>query len=58
MESEDQEEGMAKAGIDERVPPLLREVEFVRAQRGPATRWVDLKGGDRTVKYVALPAAA
>lgn len=62
LESEDQEEDVAEAeaeaGIDERVPPPAREVEFVRVQRGPATRWVDLKGSDGTVKYVALPAAA
>jgi hypothetical protein len=60
LESEDQEEdvGEAEAGMDERVPPPAREVEFVRVQRGPATRWVDLKGGDGTVKYVALRAAA
>jgi hypothetical protein len=63
LESEDLEEDVAEveveAGIDERVPPPAREVECVRVQRGPATRWVDLKGGDGTVKYVApLPAAA
>jgi hypothetical protein len=40
------------------VPPPGRELECVRVQRGPATRWVDLKGRDGTVKYVALPAAA
>jgi hypothetical protein len=60
LESEGQEEDVAEveAGIDERVPPPAREVEFVRVQRGPATRWVDLKG-DGTVKHVApLPAAA
>ena len=60
LESEDQEEDMAEAeaGIDERVPPPPREVEFVRVQRGPATRWVDLKSGDGTVKYVAPLSAA
>jgi hypothetical protein len=62
LESEDQEEDVAEAeaaaGMDERVPPPAREVEFVRVRRGPATRWVDLKGGDGTVKYVALRAAA
>ena len=60
LESEDEElgEAEAEAGIDERVPPPAREVEYVRVQRGPATRWVDLKGGDGTVKYVAPHAAA
>jgi len=59
LESEDLEEDVAEEDIDERVPPPAREVECVRVQRGPATRWVDLKGGDGTVKYVApLPAAA
>ena len=60
LESEEQEEDVAEgeAGIDECVPPPAREVEFVRVQRGPATRWVDLKGSDGTVKYVALLAAA
>ena len=36
--------------------PPPREVEYVRVQRGPATRWVDLKGGAAgggTAKYVA-----
>ena len=48
---EEEEEGS-------RVPPPPREVEYVRVQRGPATRWVDLKGGAGggvTAKYVALP---
>lgn len=59
LESEDQDQEEDMAGIDERVLPPAREIEFVRVQRGPATRWVDLKGGDGTVKYVApLPAAA
>jgi len=59
LESEEEDVAEAEAGIDdERVPPPAREVECVRVQRGPATRWVDLKGGDGTVKYVALPAAA
>jgi hypothetical protein len=57
LESEDKEEDVADAGIDERVPPPAREVEYVRVQRGPATRWVDLKGGG-TAKYVALTDAA
>jgi hypothetical protein len=38
------------------VPPPPREVEYVRVQRGPATRWVDLKGGAAgggMAKYVA-----
>jgi hypothetical protein len=35
---ESEEVDMAEAGIDERVPPPAREVEFVRVQRGPATR--------------------
>jgi hypothetical protein len=60
LESEDLEEDVAEAeaGIDERVPPPPREVEFVRVQRGPATRWVDLKSADGTAKYVALSATA
>jgi Putative zinc finger motif, C2HC5-type len=58
LESEEEELGEAEAGIDERVPPPAREVEYVRVQRGPATRWVDLKGGDGTVKYVVPLAAA
>jgi hypothetical protein len=60
LESEEEElgEAEAEAGIDERVLPPAREVEYVRVQRGPATRWVDLKGGDGTVKYVAPHAAA
>jgi len=39
-----------------RVLPPPREVVYVRVQRGPATRWVDLKGGAAgggTAKYVA-----
>lgn len=48
-EAEEEEED----GIASRVPPPPWEVEYVRVQRGPATRWVDLKGGG-TVKYVAL----
>ena len=47
-EEEDVGEAEAEAGIGERVPPPLREVECIRGQRGPATRWVDLKG-DETV---------
>lgn len=61
LESEEEElgEAEAEAGIDERVLPPAREVEYAHVQRGPATRWVDLKGGDGTVKYVApLTAAA
>jgi hypothetical protein len=56
-EDEDVREEEQEAGIDERVPPPPREVACVSVRRGPATRWVDLKG-DETVKYVALPAAA
>jgi hypothetical protein len=56
-EEEDVGEAEAEASIDERVPPPAREVESVCVRRGPATRWVDLKG-DGTVKYVALLAAA
>lgn len=58
LESEEEAEADA-AGIDgtstpaQRVPPPPWEVACVRVQRGPATRWVDLKGGG-TVKYVAL----
>ena len=44
LESEDQEEDVAEAGLDGRVPPPAREVEFVRVQRRPATRWVDFEG--------------
>jgi hypothetical protein len=55
LESEEEEE--AEAGIEPRVPPPPLEVEYVRVQRGPATRWVDLKGGG-TVKYVTLQGAA
>ena len=60
LENEEEDLGEAEvgeAGIDERVPPPAREVECVRVQRGPATRWVDLKG-DGTVKYVAPLSAA
>jgi hypothetical protein len=62
LENEEAEEGVeeaeAEAGIDGTpVPPPPREVEYVRVRRGPATRWVDLKGGG-TVRYIALPAAA
>jgi len=55
---ESEEEGTeAEDGIEPCVPPPPLEVEYVRVQRGPATRWVDLKGGG-TVKYVALTDAA
>ncbi len=60
---EEEEEEDAAAGIDgtlstlQRVPPPPREIEHVHVQHGPATRWVDLKGGG-TAKYVALPADA
>ena len=50
-EAEEAEE--AEEGIASRVPSPPWEVEYVRVQRGPATRWVDLKGGG-TVKYVAV----
>lgn len=59
LESEEEE---AEAGVEgtstpaQRVPPPPWEVEYVRVQRGPATRWVDLKGGGM-VKYVALTEA-
>lgn len=49
-EEEAEEEGEDTAS---RVPPPSWEVEYVRVQRGPATRWVDLKGGG-TAKYVAV----
>ncbi len=61
--SGEEEEEDAAAGIDgtlstlQRVPPPPREIEYVHVRRGPATRWVDLKGGG-TAKYVALPADA
>jgi len=55
LESEE-EDGAEEGMDDERVPPPPREVECVRVQRGPATRWVDLKGHG-TVKYVTPPAA-
>jgi hypothetical protein len=54
------EEGEEDVGVDgllPRVPPPPREVEYVRVQRGSATRWADLKG-DRAAggaKYVAPP---
>ena len=52
LELESEDEDVGEVGIvDERVPPPAREVESVRVRRGPATRWVDLKG-DETVKYV------
>jgi hypothetical protein len=60
LESEEEE---AEAGVEgastpaQRVPPPPWEVEYVRVQRGPATRWVDLKGGG-TVRYVTLTEAA
>ena len=42
-----------------RVLPPPREVEYVRVQRGSATRWIDLKGGvsggGAAAKYVAPP---
>ncbi|KAI9464284.1 hypothetical protein F5148DRAFT_1368789 [Russula earlei] len=40
-----------------RVPPPPREVEYVRVRRGPATRWVELRGraGGGTEKYVMPP---
>ena len=43
-----EQEGAAPEGGEaplSRVLPPPREVEYVRVQRGPATRWVDLKGG-------------
>jgi hypothetical protein len=49
------EEGDSEASLSRVLPPP-REVEYVRVQRGPATRWVDLKGGAAgggTAKYVA-----
>lgn len=54
------EEGEEERDVQEgeRVPPQPREVEYVRVQRGPATRWIDLKGGasgGATAKYVAPP---
>jgi len=58
---EEEEEDVA--GIDgtlstlQHVPPPPREIEYVDVQCGPATRWVDLKGGG-AAKYVALHAAA
>jgi len=54
-----EEEEAEGDGVDvplSRVPPPPREVEYVRVQRGPATRWVDLKGGGGAAKYVAPPA--
>ena len=51
----DDEEHAEEDGEDaplSRVPPPPKEVEYVRVQRGPATRWVDLKGGG-AAKYVA-----
>ena len=52
----DEEEQGEGDGFDEpvsNVPPPPRDVDHVRVQRGPATRWVDLKGGGGAAKYVA-----
>ena len=57
VESGEEDVVEASMGDDERVPPPAREVECSRVRRGPATRWVDLKG-DGTAKYVALSSAA
>ena len=52
-DEEDQAEGDGFDATVSNVPPPPREVEYVRVQRGPATRWVDLKGGGGAAKYVA-----
>jgi hypothetical protein len=51
---ETEEEGGSETALS-RVPPPPGEVEYVRVQRGPATRWVDLRGasGGSVAKYVA-----
>jgi len=54
--SEEEAEGDGVDAPLPRVPPPSREVEYVRVQRGPATRWVDLKGGGGAAKYVTPPA--
>jgi len=53
---EEQAEGDGVDAPLSRVPPPPREVEYVRVQRGPATRWVDLKGGGGAATYIAPPA--
>jgi hypothetical protein len=55
-EGEDEGEEEERDAALSRVLPPPREVEYVRVQRGPATRWVDLKGGaggTAVAKYVA-----
>ncbi|KAI9509403.1 hypothetical protein F5148DRAFT_1367190 [Russula earlei] len=56
--SESEEEAAAVFDApSSRVPPPPREVEYVRVRRGPATRWVDLRGGagGGAAKYVMPP---
>jgi hypothetical protein len=51
-EEEEEDEGGVLACV--RAPP--RDVQYVRVRRGPATRWVDLKGAagpDGGATYVA-----
>ena len=52
-DEEEQAEGDEVDAPLSRVPPQPREVEYVRVRRGPATRWVDLKGSGGAAKYVA-----
>ena len=52
-DEEEQAEGDEVDAPLSRVPPSPREVEYVRVRRGPATRWVDLKGTGGAAKYVA-----
>ena len=57
-EEREVEEDWVDAALSRVLPPP-REIEYVRVQRGPATRWVDLKGGETSAgaaaKYVAPP---
>ena len=41
--------------VPPRVPPPPREVQYIRAPRGPATRWAVWKDGEGGAKYVAPP---
>jgi Putative zinc finger motif, C2HC5-type len=57
---EEGEEEEVSDGLLPRVPPPPREVEYVRVQRGSATRWADLKGdgaagGAKYVVSLSLP---
>ncbi|KAI0282421.1 hypothetical protein BC826DRAFT_1110801 [Russula brevipes] len=43
-EEDEEEEGGVEGGVLSCVRAPPRDVQYVRARRGPATRWVDLKG--------------